>query len=93
MEKQAELMAKLAMDQELTPEETLEVQNYVAKLLQQTGMDPEDIIKQLYKGVPRADRRPTQAVRDSITDPKIGRNDPCPCGSGVKYKKCHGRAV
>ncbi len=22
---------------------------------------------------------------------KIGRNDPCPCGSGLKYKKCHGR--
>ena len=25
------------------------------------------------------------------TEPKIGRNDPCPCGSGRKYKKCHGR--
>ena len=24
---------------------------------------------------------------------KIGRNDPCPCGSGKKYKKCHGRNV
>jgi uncharacterized protein YchJ len=24
------------------------------------------------------------------TEPKIGRNDPCPCGSGKKYKKCHG---
>ena len=23
--------------------------------------------------------------------PKVGRNDPCPCGSGVKYKKCHGK--
>ena len=22
--------------------------------------------------------------------PKLGRNDPCPCGSGKKYKKCHG---
>ncbi len=22
--------------------------------------------------------------------PKVGRNDPCPCGSGQKYKKCHG---
>jgi preprotein translocase subunit SecA len=22
---------------------------------------------------------------------KVGRNDPCPCGSGVKYKRCHGR--
>lgn len=24
------------------------------------------------------------------SDPKVGRNDPCPCGSGRKYKKCHG---
>jgi preprotein translocase subunit SecA len=23
--------------------------------------------------------------------PKIGRNDPCPCGSGKKYKNCHGK--
>jgi preprotein translocase subunit SecA len=22
---------------------------------------------------------------------KVGRNDPCPCGSGLKYKRCHGR--
>jgi hypothetical protein len=28
-------------------------------------------------------------VRES---PKVGRNDPCPCGSGKKYKKCHGAA-
>jgi preprotein translocase subunit SecA len=25
--------------------------------------------------------------------PKVGRNEPCPCGSGKKYKKCHGSAV
>jgi preprotein translocase subunit SecA len=25
-------------------------------------------------------------------EPKVGRNDPCPCGSGKKYKKCHGSA-
>jgi preprotein translocase subunit SecA len=24
------------------------------------------------------------------THKKIGRNDPCPCGSGKKYKRCHG---
>jgi preprotein translocase subunit SecA len=24
------------------------------------------------------------------TQPKVGRNEPCPCGSGKKYKKCHG---
>ena len=26
-------------------------------------------------------------------DKKIGRNDPCPCGSGKKYKQCHGRGA
>jgi SEC-C motif-containing protein len=26
-------------------------------------------------------------------EPKVGRNDPCPCGSGKKYKKCHGAAA
>jgi preprotein translocase subunit SecA len=25
------------------------------------------------------------------TEPRIGRNDPCPCGSGKKYKQCHGK--
>ena len=30
---------------------------------------------------------PTTVVRET---PKIGRNDPCPCGSGKKYKKCCG---
>ena len=25
------------------------------------------------------------------TEPKVGRNDPCPCGSGKKYKNCHGK--
>jgi preprotein translocase subunit SecA len=27
------------------------------------------------------------------SEPKVGRNDPCPCGSGKKYKKCHGAAA
>jgi preprotein translocase subunit SecA len=26
-------------------------------------------------------------------EPKVGRNDLCPCGSGKKYKKCHGAAA
>jgi preprotein translocase subunit SecA len=26
-----------------------------------------------------------------VAGPKVGRNDPCPCGSGKKFKQCHGR--
>lgn len=28
-----------------------------------------------------------------VADKKIGRNDPCPCGSGLKYKNCHGKGL
>lgn len=31
----------------------------------------------------------TQNIKPAF--PKVGRNDPCPCGSGKKYKKCHGQ--
>ena len=33
---------------------------------------------------------PANLSRAPIRHPKVGRNDPCPCGSGKKYKKCHG---
>lgn len=33
----------------------------------------------------------TQDTTVRRTEPKVGRNDPCPCGSGKKYKKCCGR--
>jgi hypothetical protein len=31
------------------------------------------------------------AAQPFVREPKIGRNDPCPCGSGKKYKKCCGK--
>jgi preprotein translocase subunit SecA len=48
--------------------------------------------------VPAAPRAPAPAVNSSLGPvarataavPEVGRNEPCPCGSGKKYKKCHG---
>jgi len=37
-----------------------------------------------------AGRRPGERQGTVVADAKIGRNEPCPCGSGKKYKKCHG---
>ena len=37
----------------------------------------------------RGETKQRQPVKN--TSPKVGRNDPCPCGSGKKYKNCHGR--
>jgi preprotein translocase subunit SecA len=35
--------------------------------------------------------RPASQSRQAAPAPEAGRNEPCPCGSGKKYKKCHGR--
>jgi len=34
---------------------------------------------------------PTNSTAPGAQGKKVGRNDPCPCGSGKKYKKCHGK--
>jgi preprotein translocase subunit SecA len=49
---------------------------------------------------PSHDKQPPRVGGDDAAvktvrrdEPKVGRNDPCPCGSGKKYKKCHGTAA
>ncbi|TSD62964.1 preprotein translocase subunit SecA [Inquilinus sp. KBS0705] len=41
-------------------------------------------------GMPMDDMREVQKATPVRVEQKIGRNDPCPCGSGKKYKNCHG---
>ena len=41
-------------------------------------------------GMPMDDTREIQKATPVRVEQKIGRNDPCPCGSGKKYKNCHG---
>ena len=50
--------------------------------------DPESIAISLQEAPPAADDKEQPFRRFGG---KIGRNDPCPCGSGKKYKQCHGR--
>ena len=38
-----------------------------------------------------ADRKAERTPNDPTSWGKVGRNEPCPCGSGKKYKHCHGR--
>jgi preprotein translocase subunit SecA len=46
---------------------------------------PEDLL------APTANAEPAKQQPMVNAMPKVGRNDPCPCGSGKKYKQCHGR--
>jgi preprotein translocase subunit SecA len=46
-------------------------------------------IRLSHGGAPAGPQKVETVRRDAE---KVGRNDPCPCGSGKKYKKCHGLA-
>ncbi|HEX9751626.1 MAG TPA: preprotein translocase subunit SecA [candidate division Zixibacteria bacterium] len=46
-----------------------------------------------YRGTPEESRTAGKQQPVKRTEAKVGRNDPCPCGSGKKYKKCHGAAA
>lgn len=41
-------------------------------------------------GAPQEEPRPAPRAQVVREGRKVGRNDPCPCGSGKKYKSCHG---
>ncbi|SRR5258708_1332714 len=68
-----------------------------AKAQQQTHQDLERIYSELLRlgpplpvtASPNPNGGPTSGPTKT-TVPKIGRNQPCPCGSGRKYKRCHG---
>jgi preprotein translocase subunit SecA len=43
------------------------------------------------RNTPSPNRTQGESVTVVRDQPKVGRNDPCPCGSGKKYKQCHGK--
>ena len=57
--------------------------DWLYELPQWKDIYPEEELKRLYK-----EQKESGTIRK---EKKIGRNDPCPCGSGKKYKKCCGR--
>ncbi|WP_372772480.1 preprotein translocase subunit SecA [Mangrovibacterium sp.] len=50
-------------------------------------------VPELAGGRGRAEQREPQKVQPVRVEKKVGRNDPCPCGSGKKYKSCHGKGL
>jgi len=56
---------------------------------ERTNLDKLQTSRTENKEETEAKRKVAEPVR---SEPKVGRNEPCPCGSGKKYKACHGKA-
>ena len=54
-----------------------------------TIIKPTEVVIEAFDAA-LAGRRAGERQGTIVADAKVGRNEPCPCGSGKKFKKCHG---
>ncbi len=79
-----EVISTLSKVQVRMPEE-------VEELEQQRRMEAERLAQMQQLSHQDDDSAAAAALAAQTGERKVGRNDPCPCGSGKKYKQCHGR--
>jgi preprotein translocase subunit SecA len=81
---------RIRSDEEVQALEAAERQQAQARL-SQSQFQHQDAAVTAPTRKPRRSKPPSRAWPRCSDEPKIGRNDPCPCGGGKKYKHCHGQ--
>ena len=76
--------------QEAAPEPTHQPQQYTET---KQNLDEEKLTDENQRAAAQHDTRAQQPRTPIMKDRLPGRNDPCPCGSGKKFKNCHGRGI
>ena len=79
--------AMMARIKEETTEYLFKIQiNQEIEMPDERGSKPPQVVE--HRGDSEVSAKPVTVRRE---EEKVGRNEPCPCGSGKKYKKCHGK--
>ena len=76
--------------QEAAPEQRTQRQQYTES---KQDIGEEQLIDRNQQAAAQHDTRAQQPRTPIIKDKLPGRNDPCPCGSGKKFKNCHGKGI
>ena len=76
--------------QEAAPEQHTERQQYVET---KQNVSEEQLVDRNQQAAAQHDTRAQQSHEPIVKDKLPGRNDPCPCGSGKKFKNCHGKGI
>jgi len=74
--------------QEAAPEQPAQRQQYV-----ESKQEVEQLVDRNQQAAAQHDTRAQQPSAPIVKDKLPGRNDPCPCGSGKKFKNCHGKGI
>jgi preprotein translocase subunit SecA len=75
---------------EAAPEQHTDRRQYTEN---KQNLQEEQMVDRRQQAAAQRDTRAPQPRTPFVKDPQPGRNDPCPCGSGKKFKNCHGRGL
>jgi preprotein translocase subunit SecA len=87
-DEEAEELKRIEVSKALEEEQKRAAQSAVQDMTRNIQKQHERELKDLQFAGTNGSGTASQTVVNG--GPKVGRNDPCPCGSGKKYKKCHG---
>jgi preprotein translocase subunit SecA len=87
-DEEAEERKKIEVSKALEEQQRLAAQSAVQDMTRNLQRKHERELKDLQFAGTNGSGTASRTVNNG--GPKVGRNDPCPCGSGKKYKKCHG---
>lgn len=75
---------------EMFEEMTKNIQEDAVRIIMRSHIDPEHVPQREKVAEPVTASHGDEPKKPVVKNDKVGRNDPCPCGSGKKYKKCCG---
>ena len=76
--------------QEAAPEQHTDRRQYTEN---KQDVQQEQMVDENQRAAAQHDTRAQQPRTPIVRDKLPGRNDPCPCGSGKKFKQCHGKGL
>ncbi|MBK2095306.1 preprotein translocase subunit SecA [Francisella philomiragia] len=88
-----EVISSLAKIRIATEEETQRAQEEWKESMSEIKAEHESVIDNNQSEDDKEQEETPKVQQVKREGPKIKRNDPCPCGSGKKYKQCHGKVV
>ncbi len=88
-----EVISSLAKIRIATEEETQKAQEEWKEFMSEIKAEHESVIDNNQSEDDKEQEETPKVQQVKREGPKIKRNDPCPCGSGKKYKQCHGKVV
>ena len=89
----SKMLIKINLNKAYIPVRDQNAEAVQRERLERAKVDVNKLQASRMQAAAQAGQQDKQKPMPLHVEKKVGRNDPCPCGSGKKYKQCHGKGI